>query len=86
MAPAVPTWQHPVHAGPGGPLVEAPMRRALPVAIGAVLLVVGAVWTFQGLGYLGGSPMTGVAVSAIVGPLVAGLGVALVVVGVRGPR
>ncbi|HEX2177459.1 MAG TPA: hypothetical protein VHG70_16265 [Nocardioidaceae bacterium] len=62
------------------------MRRALPVAIGAVLLVVGAVWTFQGLGYLGGSPMTGVAVWAIVGPLLAGLGVALVVVGVRGPR
>lgn len=62
------------------------MRRTLPVAIGAVLLVVGAVWTFQGLGYLGGSPMTGVAVWAIVGPLVAGLGVALVVVGVRGPR
>ena len=50
------------------------------------MLVVGAVWTFQGLGYLEGSPMTGVEVWAVIGPLVAGLGVALVIVGVRGRR
>ncbi len=62
------------------------MKRAVPAVIGAVLLAVGAVWTFQGLGYLGGSPMTGVAVWAVIGPVLAGLGVALLIVGARGPR
>lgn len=62
------------------------MTKALPVALGALLLLVGAVWTFQGLGYLEGSPMTGVAVWAVVGPLVAGFGVALMIVGARGRR
>jgi hypothetical protein len=61
----------------------APVRKALPVALGALMLVVGGVWTLQGLGYLAGSPMTGVAAWALIGPLVAGFGVALVIVGVR---
>ena len=62
------------------------MTKALPVALGALMLLVGAVWTLQGLGYLSGSPMTGVAFWALVGPIVAGFGVALMVVGYRGPR
>ena len=62
------------------------MKKTLPVTLGLLMLVVGAVWTFQGLGYLEGSPMTGVEVWAVIGPLVAGLGVALVIVGVRGRR
>ena len=57
--------------------------RALLLALGVVLALVGAVWTFQGLGYLEGSPMTGVGFWAIAGPVVAGLGVALVIVGAR---
>jgi hypothetical protein len=64
--------------------MEVAVRKPLLVPIGAVLALVGGVWTFQGLGYLTGSPMTGVAAWAIIGPLVAGLGVALVIVGVRG--
>jgi hypothetical protein len=60
-----------------------PVKRTLPVTLGVLMLVVGAVWTFQGLGYLGGSPMTGVAVWAVIGPLVAGFGVALALVGLR---
>ena len=59
------------------------MRRTVPLTVGLVMLVVGAVWTFQGLGYLEGSPMTGVELWAILGPLVAGFGVALAYVGVR---
>ncbi len=59
------------------------MKRTLPITLGALMFVVGAVWTFQGLGYLQGSPMTGVAFWAIAGPLLAGLGVALVLVGVK---
>lgn len=62
------------------------MRRTLPITLGVLMLVIGAVWTFQGLGYLEGSPMTGVDVWAVVGPLVAGFGVALAYVGVRGPQ
>ncbi len=60
-----------------------PVKRTLPISLGLLMAVVGAVWTFQGLGYLEGSPMTGVAVWAIIGPLVAGLGVALALVGLR---
>ena len=49
------------------------------------MVAVGALWTFQGLGYVEGSSMTGVRTWAVVGPLVAGLGVALLIVVMR-PR
>ena len=62
------------------------MRRTLPVTLGAVMFVVGSVFTFQGLGYLEGSPMTGVAFWAIVGPLIAGLGVGFVLAGLKRDR
>lgn len=61
------------------------MKKALLLTLGALMVVVGGLWTFQGLGYVGGSPMTGVDVWAIIGPLVAGFGVALMIVGFRGP-
>jgi uncharacterized membrane-anchored protein YitT (DUF2179 family) len=57
--------------------------RPLLIALGAVMVVVGAIWTAQGLGYLEGSPMTDQTIWAILGPLVAGLGVGLVVVAAR---
>ena len=44
------------------------------------MVVAGLTWALQGLGYVGGSPMSGVAAWAILGPLVAGFGVALVIV------
>ena len=59
------------------------MTKALPVALGALMLLVGAVWTFQGLGYLEGSAMTDQTIWAIIGPILAGLGVGLVLVAVR---
>jgi hypothetical protein len=62
------------------------VKKTLPVTLGLLMLVIGAVWTFQGLGYLEGSPMTDVEVWAVIGPLLAGLGVALVIVGLRGRR
>jgi hypothetical protein len=58
--------------------------RILALVLGGLMVVVGALWTLQGLGYVGGSPMTGADVWAIIGPLVAGLGVALVIVAARG--
>jgi uncharacterized membrane-anchored protein YitT (DUF2179 family) len=57
--------------------------RPLLIALGAIMVVMGGIWTFQGLGYLEGSPMTDQTVWAIIGPILAGLGVALVIVGVR---
>ena len=53
------------------------MGKVLGLVVAAVMVVVGGLWTFQGLGYVGGSSMTGSDFWAIVGPIVAGLGVAL---------
>ncbi len=53
------------------------MSRRLYVVMGVALIVVGAVWTLQGLGVIGGSPMSGVKLWAAVGPFVALLGVVL---------
>ena len=61
------------------------MRKTLPVALGVLMVVIGAIWTLQGLGYLEGSAMTGVELWAVLGPVVAGLGVALLIVALR-PR
>lgn len=61
------------------------MSRLTWTIAGLALVVVGGIWTFQGLGYIGGSSMSGQEEWAIIGPVVAGLGVALVVVATR-PR
>lgn len=62
------------------------MRRGILLVIGLAMAAVGALWTLQGLGYVHGSPMTGVHFWAVVGPIVAGLGVALAIVGLRRSR
>ncbi|MFL6131624.1 MAG: hypothetical protein ACJ72A_02415 [Nocardioidaceae bacterium] len=62
------------------------MGTRVAVTVGVLMLVVGALWTFQGLGYLKGSPMTGVQTWAVIGPIVAGLGVALAIVGLGRSR
>ena len=61
------------------------MRRPVLVVVGVLLVVVGVVWTMQGLGYLPGSVMTGVTLWAVVGPIVALAGLVLAVRGMR-PR
>jgi len=62
------------------------VKKTLVLTVAVVMVVIGAVWTFQGLGVIGGSPMSGVETWAIVGPVVAGLGVALAIVGLSGSR
>ena len=57
------------------------MNRFL-IGIGVLMLVVGGVWALQGFGVLPGSVMSGVALWAIVGPLVAVAGLVLLVVGI----
>ena len=59
------------------------MRKLLLIALGVLCVVVGVIWGLQGLGYLGGSPMTGETLWAIVGPIVAVVGLVLFVIGVR---
>ena len=59
------------------------MKRTLAVGLGVLLVLVGVVWTLQGLGVLGGSAMTGVRLWAVVGPVVALVGVAVLVRGAR---
>jgi multisubunit Na+/H+ antiporter MnhC subunit len=54
-------------------------RSTVQFVIGLVVVAVGVVWTLQGLGYLGGSVMSGVTLWAIVGPIVAAAGVYLLV-------
>ncbi len=60
-------------------------QKLMLVLLALGMLVVGLIWTFQGLGYWEGSPMTGEETWAILGPAVAGLGVALLIVVTR-PR
>lgn len=62
------------------------MKRPGLVAVGVLLVLVGVLWTLQGLGYVAGSVMTGVTVWAVIGPVVALLGILLVLRGVRGRR
>ena len=59
------------------------MSGPLRIALGILLVLVGALWTLQGLGVVGGSVMSGVTLWAIVGPLVVLVGIALVVTGRR---
>jgi hypothetical protein len=58
----------------------------LPLVIGALAVLIGAVWTLQGLGYLGGSVMTGERIWAVIGPLVAIAGLVTITVGLRARR
>ncbi len=61
------------------------MSRFLSRVLGLAMIGVGALWTAQGLGYIGGTDMSGEENWAIAGPLMAGLGLALLIV-VRRPR
>jgi hypothetical protein len=60
-------------------------RKPALILFALALMVVGLIWTFQGLGYWEGSAMTGEETWAVIGPAVAGLGVALLIVVTR-PR
>jgi hypothetical protein len=59
------------------------MKRPFAIGVGVLLVLVGIVWTLQGLGYIGGSAMSGVAIWAVVGPVVAIGGVLVALWGAR---
>ena len=57
--------------------------RFLWIAVGLVAIVAGVVWTLQGLDVLGGSAMSGETTWAIVGPIVAVVGMLVFLFGIR---
>ena len=62
------------------------LGRTAGLTLAALMVAVGAVWTFQGLGYLEGSPMTGERTWAVIGPVLAGFGIALGLTVLRPPQ
>lgn len=48
--------------------------------VGIVLVLIGGLWTLQGTGVIGGSAMSGSTLWAIVGPIVAIVGIVLLVI------
>jgi hypothetical protein len=62
------------------------MRQIVLVVIGLVAAVAGLVWTLQGLGYVGGSFMSGATVWAVIGPAVVLVGLVLITLGLRSRR
>jgi len=55
------------------------------LGIGILLVLVGLLWTLQGLDIVGGSGMSGVAIWAVIGPFVALIGI-VVALGARRKR
>jgi hypothetical protein len=62
------------------------MRQIVLVLIGVVAAVAGLVFTLQGLGYVGGSFMSGATVWAVIGPIVVLAGLVLITLGLRSRR
>ena len=60
------------------------MGRTIGLILSVLMVLMGVVFTFQGLGYIEGSAMTGVELWAILGPVIAGFGIALGIVVFRG--
>jgi CDP-diglyceride synthetase len=60
-----------------------PLKGWLPMVLGLLGVVLGAVWTLQGLNVLDDSVMSGVQIWSIIGPVVVVIGLVLVVVGLR---
>ncbi|MET8350373.1 MULTISPECIES: hypothetical protein [unclassified Micromonospora] len=62
------------------------MRGWLPLTLGLLAVVIGAVWTVQGLGYVSGSVMTDQQLWVVLGPIVAVAGLVLLWFGLRSRR
>jgi len=56
------------------------------IVLGALAALAGVVWTLQGLGYIGGSFMSGATLWAVIGPIVVLVGLAIIVLALRGLR
>jgi uncharacterized membrane protein len=63
--------------------VEERVMKVLWIVLGIIAVLVGVVWTLQGLDIMGGSAMSGETTWAIVGPVVAALGLLALLYGMR---
>ena len=61
-------------------------RSPVLTAVGVVLVLLGVLFTLQGVGLVGGSPMTGSALWATLGPVIALVGLYLAVLRKVGRR
>ena len=59
------------------------MNKSLRVGLGVLLVLMGSIFTLQGLGYLAGSAMTGETLWAVIGPILAMIGIVVVARAVR---
>jgi hypothetical protein len=59
------------------------MGSWLYIVLGVLLVLVGGVWTLQGLDVMGGSAMSGVTLWAVVGPIVLIVGLLVLWRGLR---
>ena len=62
------------------------MKQVLLAIVGVAAVLAGLIWTLQGLGYVGGSFMSGATVWAIIGPVVALAGLVLIIIASRSRR
>ena len=62
------------------------MKQVLLAIVGVAAVLAGLIWTLQGLGYVGGSFMSGATVWAVIGPVVALAGLVLIVIAGRSRR
>jgi len=62
------------------------VRNWLLATVGVILTIAGVIWALQGFGEIGGSFMSGNSVWAVIGPVVAAIGLAITAVGVLRAR
>lgn len=62
------------------------MKGWLPLTLGLLAVVLGAVWTVQGLGYVSGSVMTDQRIWVLLGPLLVLVGLGALWFGMRARR
>jgi hypothetical protein len=59
------------------------MKRGILVGAGALIALLGVIFTLQGVGAIGGSAMSGVTFWAVAGPVIALIGLIMAAVGLR---
>lgn len=62
------------------------MRNWLVSVAGVVLIIAGVIWSLQGFDVIGGSSMSGKSIWAIIGPIVAVIGLGMAFMGLRRRR
>jgi hypothetical protein len=59
------------------------MKRGILIGVGALIALLGVIFTLQGVGAIGGSAMSGVTFWAVAGPVIALVGLIIAAVGLR---